>query len=125
MSAFFDNVRHIWREFFFDGAVTPRWQTHPHKRFRFLTRMIVVCLGSAAPIGMALIGSGVLRKFEDGTQQVGLQFYVVTTVLIAVWILGVIRAVGSDQRELTHYAALGSVYPANSFVFALALQAIT
>jgi hypothetical protein len=87
--------------------------------------MILVLLGSAVPIGMALLGSGVLRRLEEGTQQVGLQFYVVIGVLVAAWIVGFIRAVASEQKDLTHYAALGSVYPANSFVVALAFQAIT
>lgn len=114
----------FWREYVYNDDASPTWGVHPHERYRLLSRIVVVCLGSALPIGMALLGSGVLRRIEEGTQQVGLQFYGVLIVLFAAWLLGVINAVTSEQKHLMHYAALGSVYPANMFVIGLALQAI-
>jgi len=102
----------------------PDWSVHPHNCYSIGLRIFLATLGSTLPIGCALIGNGILKNLDDGVQKVGLVFVVVCVVALAAWIIGIIKTVRAELKDLSDYAVLGSVYPANTFLIFFLVQAI-
>ena len=114
----------FWKRWVYNTALAPEWKIHPREVYGILSRTIMAVLGSLVPIGTSLLGSGVLQRLDEGTQRIGLVFYVVLSVICAAWLLGIVKAVRSELKELYDYAIVGSVYPANVLLIGLALQAV-
>lgn len=102
----------------------PDWSAHPHDCYSMAARTLLAVLGSIVPLGCAAIGNGILQKFDDGVQKAGMVFAAVCVVLVAAWILGIIKAARSELKDLYDYAVLGSVYPANAFLIFFLFQGI-
>lgn len=106
------------------AASKPEWSKHPHECYSLSARLTLAVLGSIVPIGCAAISSGILRQLDDGFRQIGWIFVGVVAVAVASWILGVVKATRSELKDLSDYALVGSIYPANTMLIYFLAQSI-
>ena len=124
LASVWTRLAQLWCEYVYNKNMRPEWQVHPHKVYGVVTRCVCAILGSAVPVGLALLGSGVLTKLEDGSR-IGAAFWVVCGLLVIIWFLGILHAASRELKDVTHYAIVGSAYPANAFMVLLLTRYIT
>ena len=107
----------FWKEWIYDSARLPiEWQTHPHDAFKIGSRAAFVFAGSLVPFFLILLRSGILRRLDEGTVQLGWVFWGTAALFLAVWAASVILAVAAEEKSLAKYLALGLIGPPNAYL---------
>ncbi|MDE2905797.1 MAG: hypothetical protein OXQ28_06900 [Acidobacteriota bacterium] len=118
-------LQKFWQRWVYDSTRLPvEWKNHPHQVFKVVARLGCVCLGSIVPFGLAFIQSGIPRRLDEGTMQLGWVFVSVMLVGFVIWLISVIAATASEQKSLLNYIFIGSIGPAHLTVVALLLQLV-
>lgn len=106
--------------------VKPEWESskHPHDCYSFLARMSLAVLGSVPPLGVMALTSKMPDKLSVPAPGLSTGVLIFGAIIVATWMLGIIKAIRAEQKDLLDYGVLGGIYPANTFLILYALQAV-
>jgi hypothetical protein len=107
-----------------ENPVKPLWKLSPRAVYSPGLRTFMAVLGALVPITCTAVGSGIVRSFENGTQTVGLTFYLVLFVIFATVIAGTVHTVRSEFMDAYHYFLFGSVWPSGTYFLFYVTQAL-
>lgn len=106
-------IAEIWRNYFYNHERDPpEWSPHPHCRFRPVGRFLAVFVGSIVPMGVMLLRTGVAKRLDEGSLQIGWTFWVIVVVAAVAWIIAVGLIAATEQKRMWRYCVAGVHPPA-------------
>ena len=103
----------VWSKYIYDcDCPEPRWQPHPHRRYKLVGRLLSAFAGSIVAVGVILLRLGVTTKIDEGSLLIGATFWVTAVVGGVLWIASVLAIADTQQKQMMYYFVAGMHPPA-------------